>query len=153
MKEALGYGTYVFELASDVSALDPNAVLGLFTWSERPEQAHRELDIEFSRWGLADDVCNAQYVVQPYERHGHLQRWQQPTGSRSTHRITWAPDFVRFVSSAQGHVVASWTFDSARQVPTPGDSTLRINLRQFQGRTPIGAQGDVVIVESFRFEP
>src|SRR5262245_55233039 len=28
-----GYGTYTFELASPVDALDKNVVLGLFTWS------------------------------------------------------------------------------------------------------------------------
>src|SRR5262245_11297312 len=35
-----GYGTYTFNLASPVDALDPNVVLGLFTWSDRAQDAH-----------------------------------------------------------------------------------------------------------------
>ena len=47
----VGYGRYEFWLASRVDALDPNAVLGLFTWNNAPDFANREIDIEFARWG------------------------------------------------------------------------------------------------------
>ena len=68
--QSLGRGRYGFELDSAVNALDPNVVLGLFTWSDDPAYANRELDVEFSRWGNAADPTNAQYVVQPYEHPG-----------------------------------------------------------------------------------
>src|SRR5690348_11190411 len=45
--QSLGYGTYTFTLDSSVGALDPNVILGLFTWSNDPSFAHRELDVEF----------------------------------------------------------------------------------------------------------
>jgi hypothetical protein len=32
-----GYGTYTFTVASRVDALDQDVVLGLFTWSDRPQ--------------------------------------------------------------------------------------------------------------------
>ena len=53
--QTLGYGTYVFEIASAVANLDANVVLGLFTWSDKAPAAHREVDIEFARWGNASD--------------------------------------------------------------------------------------------------
>src|SRR5512135_1367048 len=62
---SFGYGTYRFTLDSPVDALDPSAVLGLFTWNDDPAYNHREIDIEMSRWGAAANQ-NAQYVVQPY---------------------------------------------------------------------------------------
>jgi hypothetical protein len=39
-----GYGSYRFELDSIVDNLDPNIVLGLFTWSDDPAYADREID-------------------------------------------------------------------------------------------------------------
>jgi len=82
LDEALGYGTYRFTLASPVDQLDPNAVLGLFTWYDDPAQANREIDIEFSRWGDPNRTTNANYVVQPY-------RDRQPPG-RTWHPTIWA---------------------------------------------------------------
>src|SRR5262245_15228482 len=84
-----GYGTYTFDLASRVDALDPNVVLGLFTWSDRPQYANREIDIEFARWGVASDPANAQYVVQPYDRAGHLRRYTHPAIAKSRVRFMW----------------------------------------------------------------
>src|SRR4051812_19512341 len=59
---SFGYGTYRWYLDSPVDNLDPNVVLGLFTWSDLPDYANREIDIEFSRWGAARNL-NAQFVV------------------------------------------------------------------------------------------
>ncbi|HCO93045.1 MAG TPA: hypothetical protein DIU00_03695 [Phycisphaerales bacterium] len=67
LQECLGYGIYIFQLHGRVDLIDPNMVIGLFTWdNEAPESAYRELDIEFTRWGNSDDPTNAQYVVQPW---------------------------------------------------------------------------------------
>jgi hypothetical protein len=65
-KESFGYGTYSFTLESDPATLNKNIVLGLFTWSDQPEYAHREIDIEFSRWEKPDNN-NAQFVIQPWD--------------------------------------------------------------------------------------
>src|ERR1017187_5604796 len=55
-----GYGSYRFQLASPADNIDTNAVLGLFTWSDDPAYADREIDIECSRWSNAADPNNAQ---------------------------------------------------------------------------------------------
>src|SRR4029453_2522245 len=72
--QSLGLGRYSFQLGSPVSDLDPNVVLGLFTWSDYPAYNNREIDIESSRGANADAVTNGRYVVQPYRRTGNLRR-------------------------------------------------------------------------------
>ena len=60
--KSFGYGTYHFEMESSMH-FDPQAVWGLFTWHIRdPAYSHREVDIEFSRWGCPVNQ-NAQFVV------------------------------------------------------------------------------------------
>lgn len=148
-----GYGTYTFELASPVHALDPNVVLGMFTWSDKPQYAHREIDIEFARWGDADDPTNAQYVVQPHGAPGHLQRFAQPADSTSTHRFTWAPGRIDWASfDSAGNPIASYTY-AGSDVPRTGDERVRLNLWQFGGRPPTDGQPIEVVVSSFRFTP
>ena len=64
---SLGYGKYIFYVASRVDQLDKNIVLGLFTWDDTaPEHNCREIDIEFAKWGKETND-NAQYVVQPWD--------------------------------------------------------------------------------------
>src|SRR5207245_5176576 len=76
--EIPGYGSYRFYLDSPAGALDPNVVLGLFTWSVNPNSGHRELDAEFSKFGVASTTSNAQFVVQPYTTPGNLIRYLMP---------------------------------------------------------------------------
>src|ERR1700681_3474110 len=61
----LGYGIYQFAIDTDVGALDPNVVVGFFTWSDADAFANREIDLELSRWG-DPAAANAQFAVQPY---------------------------------------------------------------------------------------
>jgi hypothetical protein len=47
-KDKMGYGTYIFTVQGDMRNLDPNVVLGLFTWdSYNHAQANSEVDINF----------------------------------------------------------------------------------------------------------
>ena len=80
-----------FHPASSVGTLDPNVVLGLFTRSDRAQYAHREIDIEFARWGNAADPTNAQYVVQSYARANHLRHFTQPGTTPRRSRSPGAP--------------------------------------------------------------
>src|SRR5205823_3644548 len=96
--ESFGYGTYRFYLDSAVDNLDPNVVLGLFTWNDAPDYNHREIDIEFSRWGVANNQ-NAQYVVQPYTSLSNILRFDEPAGLvQSTHSFHWLSGSVEFES-------------------------------------------------------
>ena len=149
-----GYGTYTFTVASRLDQLDPNVVLGLFTWSDKAPYAHREIDIEVARWGSASDPTNAQFVVQPYDRAGHLVRFTATSAVRTVQQFTWRAGQVSFVSRRldTGAIVAQYVYSGA-DVPTPGDERVRLNLWLFGGSPPTNLQPVEVVVESFQFTP
>jgi hypothetical protein len=155
--ESFGYGTYRFYLESPVDNLDPNVVLGLFTWNDDPAYNHREIDIEFSRWGAAGND-NAQYVVQPYTNPSNILRFNQPAGlAASTHSFHWLAGSVEFESVSGAYVpppgtntvTRQWTLTGAS--PVAGGENARMNLWLFQGHAPLDGRDVEVIVSRFEF--
>ncbi len=151
-RDSPGYGTYLFEIASPVAGLDPNVVLGLFTWSDKAAYAHREIDVEFARWANATDPTNAQYVVQPYDRAGHLHRLTTPATAPTMHGFTWRPGQVAFASSDLVGWDHDWTY-SGSDVPRSGGENVRLNLWLFGGTAPTNGQEIEVVVTRFTFTP
>lgn len=152
----LGYGTYTWTIKS-APDFDPNVVLGMFTWNDDPDFAHREIDIEYARWGNAADPTNAQYTVQPWDAPGHLSRWTQGLGrTDTTHSFTWAPGQVDFLSTRSDGstitTIASHTYSGA-DVPVPGGENPRINLWLFRGAAPTNGLPAVVVFDSFQWTP
>ena len=161
-QRTFGYGSYRFELDFPVDNLNPNAVLGLFTWSDHAAYAHREIDIECSRWGNSNDVNNAQFVVQPWDASGHLVRYAVPAGlTHSTHLFVWEPNRIRFQSLKGGfsptltatNLIRNWTFTDASAVPQTGDENVRINLWLNNGDPPAGNAEVEVVLRNFEFVP
>ena len=156
--KAFGYGTYAFTLASRVDQLDKNTVLGLFTWDDNdPAYAHREIDIEFTRWG-DEAAANAQFAVQPWDHPGHRHLFDMALSSVfSTHSFHWKAGDVLF-SSRRGHAPAlaetieTWSYTGA-DIPPAGAGNARINLWLTDGTSPSNQQDVEVVVESFRFTP
>ena len=131
-------------------------VLGLFTWNDSPAYNHREIDIEFSRWGQVNNQ-NAQYVVQPYSTTGNIVRWQQPALSQSTHEFNWQSASIAFQSivgllgtPSQGPVVQQWTYPGTDN-PVPGGENARVNLWLYNGSAPTNGQPVEVIINRFEF--
>lgn len=157
---SFGRGSYRFQIDSDVNALDANAVLGLFTWSDDPAYAHREIDFEAARWGNSADVRNSQYVVQPYDLPGRLQRLTIPAGTTNvTHVFNWQTNRVVFASMrgayqpapGASNTIAGWTY--TQTVPEPGDENVRLNLWLNAGNAPARGQEIEIVVSSFVFSP
>ena len=155
-----GYGSYRFELGSSVNDLNLNAVLGLFTWSDDPAYAHREIDVECSRWGNPSDLNDAQFVVQPYDLSGHLARYLAPAGlTNSTHLFTWETNRISFqgqrgsysASPGQGNLLTNWLY--ALTIPQSADENVRINLWLYNGNPPVGNSEVEFVVKSFQFVP
>jgi hypothetical protein len=154
-----GYGQYRFEINSQVDFLDPNVVLGAFTWSEDPAYAHREMDIECSRWGHSSDFNNAQYVVQP-PYLGRFLRYSVPVvPTNSTHLFTWVSNAISFQSQtgmyspelAAPNIITNWTLTAT--VPQTGDENVRVNLWLINGNPPGNHQEVEIILKSFQFVP
>jgi hypothetical protein len=146
--QSLGRGRYSFDVDSAVYALDPNVVVGLFTWSDDPDYNNREIDIEFSRWGDGAEPTTGQYVVQPYDHDGNLQRVTEPEVSSSTHAFDWRANAVTFVSATATPPV--WTY-AGPDVPQPGSEHVRINLWLFRGAPPTDGRTVEVVVRHFSF--
>jgi hypothetical protein len=147
---SLGYGTYSWSVQADLDRLDRQVVLGLFTWNDDPAYNHRELDVEFARWGNAADPTNGQFVVQPYDTPANLLRITQVPGfATTTHGFTWRPDRVDFFSSA---APTSWAY-SGPDVPRPGGENSRMNLWLFRGVAPSNSQPAEVVITDFTFTP
>ena len=155
-----GYGSYRFELGSDVNAINLNAVLGLFTYGEDPGYAHREIDVECSRWSNSFDINNAQFVVQPYDTPGHWARYPVPGGlSDSTQLFTWETNKITFQSQrgpyapnpAPGNLVTNWVY--TLDVPQTGDEVVHLNLWLYNTVPPQGNVPVEFIIKSFQFVP
>lgn len=156
-RRSLGHGYYRFQLDSPVDTLNPNVVLGLFTWSDDAAHAHREIDFEFARWGAALDTNNAQYVVQPFDLPGHMVRYRVPPPlSNSTYQFKWETNQVTFWSFTgySTHVTNQfnhWTYTG----PTPpaGDEVVHLNLWLMGGSPPTDGNEAEVIIRRFEFQP
>lgn len=163
LRRGLGYGTYRFFVDSIVDALDPNVVLGAFTYDDDPTSTsgHREIDVEISRWANSADITNAQFVIQPYTVPGNLTRWTIPAGGApTTHSFTWTKGRVDFVAHngtyapppASVPQMAAWSSTSA-SVPEPGNERVHINLWLFNGAAPKNGQEVEVAISRFVFIP
>jgi hypothetical protein len=155
LQASLGYGQYRFSVEGPSRELDPNVVLGLFTWQDDPAENHRELDVEIARWG--DPAApNGRYTLQPR----HTYDFETPAVSvPTTHRIDWQPDQVRFQSwegrdaepPAPAATIAEHQFNT--DTPHPGSEQTRINLWLNGGAAPLPDGGREAIVSSFEFSP
>ena len=157
LAQSLGYGNYRFFLDSAVDNLDPSVVLGLFTWDDLPDYNHRELDIEFARWGNAANR-NGQYTVQPYNVAGNQYVFVEPAGlPQSTHAFNWQSGSVLFQSWAgvatypPAAPFASFNYTNVPGIPLPGGDNARMNLWLFRGRAPTNRTAVEVIVNRFEY--
>lgn len=155
-EENLGYGTYTFYYASPIAELDPNTVVGLFTWDDNTfsTQANSEVDIEFAKWGNASLPNHLQYTVQPSNGAAFAERYYRPTGTLNftqpvtTHQFSWTSSLIQWKSfdaeGTSGSPIASWSFNTSNParikytgygnsqpviIPAPGTTThARINF-------------------------
>lgn len=151
----LGYGTYRFRVDSQLNNIDQYATLGLFTWSDfSPVAGNREIDLEFSTWGLSILPNNAQYVIQPFGVSGNMQRYVMPSITPTTHTFVWQPGSVSFESrvTGTGALINSWTYTGAG-VPVSADERVHLNLWLNNTSGPSNGQPVEVAIHSFEFTP
>jgi hypothetical protein len=147
-----GYGTYRFTL-HDVSHMEPALALSLFTWDDTvQEPPHRELTIEFSRWGDPASK-NGQFVVQPYYIPANVSRFDVPPGPVAA-SIHWESGKATFEAASGSHSThPSITHVFTSGVPTPGEERVRMHLCGFHySKVPLQHEAEVV-VEKFEYLP
>ena len=155
--DRFSYGTYSFQLATRVDNLDPQVVLGLFTWNPSSFKYHREVDIEFAKWGepLAP---NGQFAVQPSDQPGNLFPFHfSQEGNYTSHEFTWGRQYFYF-NSTHGHVanhlprrsIAHWLKNNwpplrARKIQ------VRMNCWLYRGLPPQDLQEVEVVIKNFSY--
>lgn len=146
----LGYGTYRWVVASDLSALDANEVLGMFTYGGG-DPSNNELDIEASHWGNRSWPSGSATV------------WQNAaTGRRQSagfaysdkppyvNQFTWLPGGIRYlVTDATGATLLDWTTTGG--VPAPSSEVPVINYWRSENVPPEGPRS--MRISSFAWAP
>jgi len=161
--KSLGYGTYTFRVRTPLAQLHPDLILGLFTYRDTLWYDNREIDIEFSAWGMDESELDGQYVIQPYDKAGHMYVFPAAAFvGPSTQQLTWLPDRVEFASwlgygekpaAGDPGLLSSWVFSDAKSVPRP-NAPIHMNLYLFDGQPPGNKEGRlVVILDGFGFTP
>lgn len=141
-----------------MGTFDPRVVVGLFTWNDDPAFNHREVDIEFSRWGSKNNL-NAQFVVQPTTDVANTLRFPMPADATSTHTFVWQPGAIDFTSlhglratpSADADVIRQWS--AFNNIPLPGGENPRINLWLVDGQQPTNRSEVELVVDRVEFIP
>lgn len=162
--ENLGYGTYVFTIRDEVNSLDPNIVLGQFVYDVPGASGNpREIDLEFTRWGDANDPNNAQYAVQPANEPNLLYRFKIDYSSdteTTTHVITWKPsriDFCSYYGDYSSHprgrdIIDCWSY-TGEDIPKAGEENPRVNFYLMNGDPPTNGQDAGIVIKDFRYVP
>jgi len=156
--QPLGYGTYTFYTASNIDALDKNAVLGLFAYKD---DSH-EVDIEFSRWGI-EEYTNAGFTIQPAPYiagfNQQLFNIDLTGGTYSTHHFVWNQTSIHFESNSgfypagtapESQLIQKW---SSTFRPDPTGVMAMMNLWLYQGNPPSNGQPVEVVIAGFEFTP
>lgn len=151
--DTFGYGEYTIRLSADPGTLDPNIVLGFFTYDITDSPYYQELDIEFSRWGIPGNKTG-HYSVQPYSEKGNSTSFNTKIPmEESLHVIRWLPKKVVFSTfsinnKGKTKLVKSWIY-KGDHIPHPNNPAFRINLWLFQGETP--ELGGEMIISDFSY--
>lgn len=168
LTKSLGYGKYVFRTASRVDNLDPNTVVGMFTWDSKVyTKTHREMDVELSRWGNSSDSNNSQFAVQPCgvcpgcgDNCSRFRIQLSDQAKYVTYYMIWSPGKVEFSAyrgrggcllPATAKPIHSWTKTTG--VPTPRMENIHLNFWLMNGLAPLNASNAEVVFEKFLFCP
>ena len=146
LPQSLGYGTYEFEIASDVSLVDTNLVGAVFLY----EDDTHEIDVEFSRWAGEVGNKNVQFVMQPFDVAGNMKRFMLNSGSGVMQKIIWEPKRVLFELVQNGLVMQQWGYTGQNNF-VPGKEKVHINFWQYKGMAPSDLLKKEFIVKKFRF--
>ena len=184
-QDNLGYGTYAFTIQGNPMQFASNVVLGLFTWDNNTffEQANSEVDIEFSKWGIASDRNPLTTSVQPvffgtYYAERSKQHVIDSTLIQgvSTHIFTWTDSLITWKSFRgedwrNATPFTSWEFDldhpprikyeNGNQsapivIPAPGATTnARINFWTLTNvaQGPSDGKDHEIVIRKFEYLP
>lgn len=149
-QQHLGYGTYRWVVATDLSALDANEVLGLFTYGG-PEPSNNEIDIEASHWGDMSTPTGSGTVWQDANAGVSEGRvFNYSNRPPYVNQFTWSPGRIDYlITDATGATLFAWTVTAG--VPTPSTEVPVINYWRFKNVAPASVR--TMRISSFAWAP
>jgi hypothetical protein len=184
-QDNLGYGTYAFTIQGNPLEFASNVVLGLFTWDNNTfyEAANSEVDIEFSKWGVAGDKNPLTMSVQPVffstyfaERSHQVFADSTLLEGVTTHIFNWTDTLITWKSFVGENYTnatpfATWQFgldnpprikvENGNQsapivIPAPGATTnARINFWTLNhvAQGPANGLNHEMVIRKFEYTP
>ncbi len=147
------YGEHRFLIEGRVDLMDKNIVLGLFTYADD----QHEIDIEFSKWGVANATNVGSFTVQPYTIEGNSKSFPlQLTNTQTTHLFDWQADHVQFISlrgyfegklPAPTYFIQQWIYWGANTPQNSDQLRTHINFWLMNGAAPLDASVLEVIIK------
>lgn len=147
----LGYGTYRWVVATDLSGLDSHEVLGMFTYGGS-RRSNNEIDLEASHWGHRAWPSGSVTVWQDATVAGrnYSKSFRYNNRPPYVNQFRWEPGKIRFlVTDATGAVLFDRTV--TRGVPTPSTEVPMINYWRFRNARPAGLRS--MRISSFTWIP
>jgi hypothetical protein len=147
--KALGYGIYRWTIATDLSKIDPRAVLGMFTYDTMKLSTHREIDIEATRWGGANN--NSGWTAYWLPGNKELRRaFSFSDKPPYQAQFQWQPGQISYyVSDRTGKALIDLSFTEL--IPDSGEEVATVNFWRFRNQPPIKDQS--VRITKFTWEP
>ncbi|HRH66765.1 MAG TPA: hypothetical protein PLU53_10750 [Bacteroidia bacterium] len=158
MLKSLGYGKYVFYIDRLPQPLDKDVVIGLFMYDhEDTSNFHKEIDIEFSKWGKEKEL-NTQYVIQPYEEKAF--RFNSDLNRPTRHQFSVRKKHINFNSRYEHGInpdsisqeYKEWKYHPDQSYKT-GNEKVSINLWLYKASEPSNLKELEIIISRFEFSP
>jgi hypothetical protein len=149
-QQHLGYGTYRWVVAGDLSTLDANEVLGMFTYGGS-SPSNNEIDIEASHWGnLAWPSGSATVWQDAGADLSQSKSFEYSGRPPYVNQFRWEPGRITYlITDAAGVTLFQWIV--TRDVPTPSSEVPMINYWRYDGVAPAAARS--MRVSSFTWLP
>lgn len=148
LPSSLGYGTYEFDIATNIDLLDPQIVVAPFLYQD---DTH-EIDIEYSRWGYPSNQ-NTWYNIQPFSVAGNQKKFMTVQGAGPiTARIEWSADKIVLSTLQSGAILNTWTYTGANNFAAGGER-VHINFWMYEAKPSQSGVTQELIVNAFRFTP
>jgi hypothetical protein len=146
----LGYGTYRWVVATDLSSLDTNQVFGMLTYGGSAP-SNNEIDIEASHWGNASTPTGSATVWQDAKTGvSEVRVFDYSSHPPYVNQFTWSPGRIEFrITDATGAKLFAWTV--TKGVPTPSTEVPVINHWQFKNVAPASVR--TMRISSFTWAP
>ncbi len=155
--ESINFGDYRFQIEGNPDLLDPNAILGLFMFTNDTE----EIDIELSRWSDPADPDAGQFVVQPYfSSPDNIDRFSlADAGNQSTYRFNWQPDSVFFEAykgtadapQSDADILNQYIYDGPDVPPLAPFAQIHINFWLDGGNAPANGQEIEIVISDYAY--